>query len=370
MKISRLLLFSLILILAGALSACAGGTSAATSWPGLTVDSTNGLAYLSYNQQVYAIDSSNGSEKWRYPETASAKITFYAPPALTQNGQLIVGSYDHNLYSVNSQDGKPTQGTSWPFTDGSNISRYIAGPLIVGDQVFAPNEDNVLYALDVNGKQTWTYKTDQALWATPASDGTTIYLPSMDHHVYALDAKSGQLVWESEDLGGAVAGTPAIGPDGELYVGTFKSEMLAVNSKTGKVDWRFSTNGWVYSGPALANGVLYFGDLNGYFYALKTADHSELWPAKAPAASTNNGISGTPLVDQGIVYYTSEDGNIYALDATTGNSRWNQTIGGKLYAPPILAGDKILVSSVGGDNLLYALNLQGSEAWKYNPQSK
>ncbi len=370
MKNPRFFLLTLILILAGALSSCAGGTSAATSWPGLTVDSANSVAYLAYNQEVYALDITNGTEKWRYPETASSKITFYAPPALTQNGQLIVGSYDHNVYSVNPQDGKPTQGQSWPFTDGANVNRYIAGPLVQDGQIFAPNENKVLFTLDTSGKELWTYETDQTLWATPATDGTTVYLPSMDHHIYALDAKTGQLVWKSDDLGGAVAGTPALGPNGELYVGTFNSEMLALDGKTGKVNWRFPTNGWVYSGPALDNGVLYFGDLNGYFYALKTADHTELWPAKPPAASSNNGISGTPLVDQGVVYYTSEDGNIYALDATTGNSRWNKTIGGKLYASPLLAGDKILVSSVGGDNLLYALNAQGNEVWKYNPQSK
>ena len=370
MKIPRLFLFSLILILAGALSACAGGASAATSWPGLTVDTNTGLAYLAYNQEVYGLDLTNGTEKWRYPEKADSKITFYATPALTQNDQLIVGSYDYSLYSLNPQDGKPIQGKNWPFKDGEKINRYIAGSLVTSDQIFAPNANGVLYALDLNGNELWSYKTAEALWATPATDGTTIYLPAMDHHIYALDAKSGSLVWESENLGGAVSGTPAVGPNGELYVGTFNKEMLALDSKTGKVNWRFATQGWVYSGPALDNGVLYFGDLNGYFYALKTADHTELWPAKAPAATSNNGISGTPLVDQGVVYYTSEDGNIYALDAATGNSRWNKTIGGKLYAPPVLAGDKILVSSVGADNLLYALNVQGNEVWKYNPQSK
>ena len=92
-------LFILVFIgIAVTLSACAGGVTTATSWPGLTVDDQ--YAYVAYNTQVYAVDLINGSERWRYPAEPDNKITFYADPSLSQDGQLIVGGYDFVLYSL------------------------------------------------------------------------------------------------------------------------------------------------------------------------------------------------------------------------------------------------------------------------------
>lgn len=80
------------------LSACAGAANTATSWPGLTVDDQ--FAYVAYNTQVYAVDLSNGKEVWRFPDEPDNSVTFFADPELTDDGQLIVGGYDFNLYSL------------------------------------------------------------------------------------------------------------------------------------------------------------------------------------------------------------------------------------------------------------------------------
>ena len=67
------------------LSACAGGVTTATSWPGLTVDDK--YAYVAYNTQVYAVDLVNGTERWRYPAEPDNNVTFYADPTLSEDGR-------------------------------------------------------------------------------------------------------------------------------------------------------------------------------------------------------------------------------------------------------------------------------------------
>ena len=88
MRHKKLLFLLAFIGIAVTLSACAGGATTATSWPGLTVD--DNYAYVAYNTQVYAVDLVNGSERWRYPAEPDNNITFYADPTLSQDGQLIV----------------------------------------------------------------------------------------------------------------------------------------------------------------------------------------------------------------------------------------------------------------------------------------
>ncbi len=363
MNKSRTFLISLFILLAVFLSSCSGGGAVATSWPGLMVDPNGETAYLADNTQIYAINLANGSEKWRYPEKADNKMTFFAAPVLTPDGQLIAASYDHKIYSLNPENGQANQG-NWPFSGAQN--RYIASPLVADNQIFAPSADQSLYALDFTGKELWSFATGHSLWATPAIENGVIFQPSMDHFLYALDAKTGNQLWTSADLGGALVGQPTVGPDGTLYIGSFSREMLAIDSSNGAVLWRKPTTGWVWSGPALVDGTLYFGDLDGYFYAMDAANGNIQWQIQNTQGA-GFAISDRPLVLNGSVYYTSEDGTLHVVEAATGNPLPSITVGGRLLASPVDAGDLILVTPIGTDALVYAYNLNGAQQWNFTP---
>lgn len=365
MKTSRLLPLSILVILALFLSSCAGAI-ANNSWPGLTVDAKDKVGYLAYNQQVYAINLENGSDIWKFPEKTDSKLTFFAPPVLTPDGQLLVAGYDDAIHSLNPANGQENQG-NWPFRGAKD--RYVASPLVAGNLIYAPNADGTLYVLDLTGKLLWTYHTKEPLWATPAAEGKMIYQSSMDHHVYALDAQSGNLIWESEDLGGAIVGTPTIGPDGTLYVGSFGRVMAAIDPQNGKVLWSKPTTGWVWGGPVLDQGVLFFGDLDGAFYAMNANDGATVWNTP-PAESAGNSIPDQPLVITDTVYYTSENGNLYAASTKDGKPRSVFKVDGKLYASPRVFGDLFLLTPVGKGPTLIAVDKSGTEKWAYPPESK
>jgi len=191
MKTKSLILIIGLVALGLILSACVGGAGQAASWPGLAVDQNGEVAYLANGQFVYAVNLTNCSEKWRFPQEGDNKVTFYAAPALTEDGQLIVGSYDSVLYSLNPENGQQ----NWKF-EGSG-DRYIAGPLANGEIIYAPSSDTKLYALDLKGNAQWEFSTEQALWGTPATNGEVVFLPGMDHFVYALETQTGRLLWQT-----------------------------------------------------------------------------------------------------------------------------------------------------------------------------
>lgn len=325
----------------------------ASGWAGIAVD--DDTAYVAFNSYVLAINLNNGTQQWRFPTEADAKLSFYAPPALTGDGRLIVGGYDNILYSINIENG---QGS--PLFEGAE-GRFIGGPIIAADTIYAPSADHWLYALRMNGELLWKFETGEPLWARVATDSDCdcIYIASMDHKVYALDSQNGTLVWSTDDLGGAIVGTPLVSEDNFVYIGTFNNEMIALNSKTGEISWRFPTNDWIWAGPSMDENNLYFGDLSGTIYALNPQNGVSQWQIQPGGA-----IVGTPLVTEGGIYFTTEDGNLVSVN-TNGATRWTKTNETSLYSGPVNADGTILVATSNPENLLIAFDPSGVQKWSF-----
>ncbi len=363
MKSKKILFITTLILFSVILSACSSAIYASTSWHGLTTNQTADTAYLSAGTQVYAVDLNSGQQKWKYPAKPNAK-GFYAKPTLTDDGsQLIVPSYDHFLYSLDPASGN----TKWQ-TPPDLHNRLIASPLIIGSVIYQPSSDENLYAIDLNtGAVLWSVATGGPLWSKPATDQTCgcIYVASMDHKVYTIDLNSHQIVHQSEDLGGSIVGTPAIGPDGTIYVGTFSSKLYELNPDLSIKGQPFATQDWVWAGPAIENNVLYFGDLSGYLYAVNAADLTQVWRIQP-----KNSIVDTPVVAGDNIYLTTEGDTLFVI-SSSGQILNSVVVGGVIYSAPLIAGDKLLVTPTGLDTtLLVALSLDNPSAavkWSFIP---
>ena len=354
MKSKKIILISTLLLLSLFVSSCSSTVYSSTGWHGMAASPD--VAYLAAGTQVYAVDLKTGIEKWRYPAKPDAKIAFYANPVLAEDGQLLVPSYDHKLYSID-----PTTGSGRVLFTGST-NRLVASPLVTQNMIYQPSSDWKIYAIDMTGKLIWDYKTGGPIWAEPTTDPNCgcVYVASMDHSLYSFDAATGRKIWES-NLGGALVGTAAIGPDGTLYIGTFGKEMIALNGSDGSIKWRYTTQDWVWSGPVLVNDSLFFGDLSGNFYGLNAADGTALWRIQP-----QNAIVNSPAVSGDKLYFATEADTLYTVN-TAGDILASKVIGGVIYSSPIIVGDTILVSPTGFDSLLVALNLDGNQQWTFTP---
>ena len=90
--------------------------------------------------------------------------------------------------------------------------------------------------------------------------------------------KPDTVLWEFE-TGDWVWSSPAIGPDGTVYVGS-GNELYALSGKTGDKLWEFETGGSVSSSPAIgSDGTVYIGSWDKKLYAIKTDSKG---PAESP----------------------------------------------------------------------------------------
>lgn len=351
----------ILVLITVALAACTGGSSrrvVASGWAGIIAD--DDTAYLAYNTHVYAVNLTNGTERWRYPQEPDPSITFYSRPALTEDGQLIVGGYNHTVYSLDPTDGE----LNWTFEDSEG--RFIGGPLVTSQGIFIPSTDTYLYALNFEGQPLWSepFKTEKEIWSNPAgdSDCNCVYLASMDHNIYALEAESGSTIWVTEDLGGAIVGTPAYNDD-SLFVGTFAKELVALNANTGKENWRFSAQDWVWGGAALSEDSLYFGDLSGTFFSLDPASGTQNWQIQPGGA-----IVDAPLVTEEAVYFATEEGLLISV-SPEGVINWQEPFEGNTYSSPISANNFLLISTTDPGALLVAMDPNGVQKWTFGESS-
>ena len=128
------------------------------------------------------------------------------------------------------------------------------------------------------GTVLWEFKTGDVGSSPAIGPDGTVYVGA-GWSLYALSGKTGDKLWEFK-TGGAVNSSPAIGPDGTVYFGSRDKKLYALSGKSGDKLWEFETGGNVNSSPAIgSDGTVYVGSKVNKLYAIKTDSKG---PAESP----------------------------------------------------------------------------------------
>ncbi len=125
--------------------------------------------------------------------------------------------------------------------------------------------------------------------------------------------------------------------------------------------WKLSIKeGMFESTPAIRDGVVYVGGLNGYFYALDLANGAEKWKYHSEL-----GFRAPAAVRDGLVYVGDTEGRFVCLDAATGEPKWGLSTDAEINAGANFYKDNVIIGSQNGS--LYSLDAKtGKEVWKYS----
>jgi outer membrane protein assembly factor BamB len=176
--------------------------------------------------------------------------------------------------------------------------------------------------------------------------------------------------WAFTTLSTATAGTilssPAVGPDGTVYVGVevgaassaAPSGRLFALTPAGAQKWVFNAPDWIDSTPAIAaDGTVYFGCWNGVLYSLRP-DGTKRWEIKAGTF-----IASSPALGADGTIYVGAGSSLVAVNPD-GSLKWSFPVGDWVDSSPAIAPDGSIV--VGSwDNSIYALRPDGTEKWRY-----
>jgi len=222
-----------------------------------------------------------------------------------------------------------------------------------------------LYALNPDGTFKWKFTTFSNVDSTPAigPDGT-IYVGSWDGNFYAI-TPNGYLKWEYSpgQPGYVVDSSPAVGSDGTIYFGDSNLNLYALKPD-GSLKWKYGGISPYATSPAIGpDGTIYIGGYDccekfGSIHAINP-DGTRKWVYSTPGE-----VKSSPAISTGgTIYVGSVDHNLYAINPG-GTLKWNFTTGDAITSSPAIGlGGTIYVGSYDGQ--LYAINPDGSLKWKF-----
>lgn len=149
-----------------------------------------------------------------------------------------------------------------------------------------------------------------------------------------------------------------------IYFGCVDGNFYAVSAITGKKSWQFKTNGQIRSTALLYNRHIYFVSGDGNLYCLDTAGILK-WTFTGTETKYDfaDYHQSSPIVVNGILYAGMGDG-MYAVEANTGKIKWKYSTGGPVHNTAVADDRHIYFGSFDGN--VYAVELiSGKQLWKF-----
>jgi outer membrane protein assembly factor BamB len=315
----------------------------------------DGTIYFLSKDTIIALDK-NGNEQWKFKTNGSTAFG----PTIGLDGTIYQGSWDDYFYAIN-KDGtlkwkyKTAGSISYPASIDRNGTIYLGG----GDAHSGP--DSNLYVFNPDGSLKWKYDTKALRVGSPAigPDGL-IYVPAAPS-LFVLDS-AGNLKWKKGPEVGfnliplafaAECGAPPLPPCGGMGQPQTGNMLPPGSGMPSKDDIAGIIT------PAIASdGTIYIGNAQGILSAINPETQEVKWTYQTgvdPKQAGFYGLPSFPLVDKdGVVYIGSVDGKMYAVDKN-GKLVWDYQTGGKISeASPAFGPDGTLYFT-SMDNYLYAI---------------
>ncbi len=263
----------------------------------------------------------------------------------TKNGQLV-----RALPGVESNDAQ------WGFGLPGQVS--YGTPLVTEEVVYATayncrgkdcNAD--VFAVSVNsgpefGRSIVDIKSE--IVGSPAIDGNT-------------------LVFGTSEIGDLEESAPGylFGIEVEIIDQLQTDNSLASRTIIGRELWRFGVGGAVWGSPTIADGIVYFGSMDGFVHALDLstvdpADPSPQSPKEIWRFDAGGAVAAQPVVVGNRLFIGDFDGDFYALDLDARRSdpfgsdivpgrEWKHQSDSWFWAPALVDGDSVYASNLGGE---------------------
>lgn len=337
----------------------------------------NNTVYIgSFDGYFYAIDTRTGHLKWKFKtggEHWSGEISFLglkpvdrymddlwdfflSSPVISpdsKNPSVFFGSSDGNVYSLHAKTGQ----LKWKFKAKGSIH---CSPVLYKNTLYIGSWDANLYAIDSQtGKERWKFETGKktgftGVQSTVAVANDMVYFGARDPFLFALNAETGKLIWRYDAAYSWIISS-AVVANNVVYVGTSDTFLLlGLDAKTGKELFKFKANGYVYSSPAIAGEMVYFGDFTGNFFAVNTKTLGKEWNS---FSTENRKLFATEVLNNNLIDFSfaakGADLSLYDVNKTVMDKFYKL---GSIVSSPFITNNTVYFGSADGN--CYAIELR------------
>ncbi len=254
-------------------------------------------------------------------------------PAVVEDGVAYIGNAGATIHAISMRSGS----FAWVHhTPGSPL--MASSPAVDGDEIVYHTMRGWVYVLDrTNGRLKWSWNAGSAIESSPIVVNGIDYFGTAGGEVYALDLRTHRLRW-SRNVGAKITSSAAI--DGSrLFIGDYAGRIWALSPTTGATRWVGQVNGKIYGTPAVANGRVFVPSVADSLTAFTTSGRY-LWRVTAGYY-----VYSSPAVADGIVCFGSYDGWFYGVSAATGRILWRIPTGGSISGAAVIVDGVAYVGS-------------------------
>lgn len=319
------------------------------------------------------LDEGHLLETWSMPLQPG-----YSGPIVESDRVFVTETKNESAEVVRAFDrstGKQLWETQWegamqvPFFAAANGSWIRATPACDGTRLYVAGMRDLLVCLET--------KTGQILWQVDFPKSTGSALPSFgfvssplvtDNHVYVqagggltkLDKLTGEILWQSLKDGGGMGGSAFSSPvvakicDVEQLVVQTREKLVGVEPKTGAVLWSKSVEafrGMNILTPTVIGDTIFTSSYGGGSMLIEVACDTDDWSVTEVWKNRAQGYMSSPVVVGEHIYLHLRNQRFTCLDVKTGETRWTTTPFGK-YWSIVANGDKLLALDERGELLL------------------
>ena len=298
---------------------------------GLVLAATSSLSQPGARGTLFALDQASGEIIWSFdtiespdlwgnPEINSGGGAWYPPAVDRESGVSYWGT--SNPYPFPGAPGFPN-GASRPgdnrWTDSILAIDYRTGEFLWGHQAIAHDifdRDAILAGLAVLddgnkvvissgklGRVIGLTTSGVPLWDTPVGMHMNDHLTSFEGELTVLPGAAGgvltPLAIANATVYAAVVNAPETyaGPDqaspGNPALGTFPSQLVAVDAHDGSIVWDVELPGDCFGGATVVNDLVFTSIIDGRLIALDRASGETVWSRQVPG-----GINAWPAVSE------------------------------------------------------------------------
>ena len=300
-----------------------------------TASYQEGVLYIgSYDHNLYALETTNGKFIWKY----AANGGIVSKPAIYDN-KLYFGSTDQYIHSISCRNGKKVWVQS---TDGAIYS----SPVIAEGHLFIGSDDEYMHVLNIlAGREAWRVNLGSPVRSSPIVVGDRVYVGSDNGEIQCYDF-SGNIKWRAAAKR-SVTASPHFN-ENIIYITSMDGVLYAIDAKSGWVIWRYRMASGSISTPTTHENHIYVGSTDNKFYCVNIKSTKKVW-----TFDTDNQINSSPVYYKGAVYFCNVDGFVFSLHAASGRLRWKYQAEGQITGYPINIDDVIYIGS--SDKKVYAL---------------
>ncbi|MFG3250642.1 PQQ-binding-like beta-propeller repeat protein [Streptomyces sp. NPDC048187] len=186
----------------------------------------DGYVYVAAGTRVLALEAASGRVRWHFeaPAVFLAPPTFVPGPAVTGGG-VYLADYLGTVYALDATDGRDRWRIATEARSSTDPVLVVAGHVHVGS-------GKGLYTLDaVTGTPKWRFQAGGDIVGAPAVAEGRIHFGSTDHLLYTLKADDGRLRWKLA-TGGEITGSPVV-RDGIVYACSKDRCVYALDAEKG-----------------------------------------------------------------------------------------------------------------------------------------